>query len=497
MSETKSKDLQEILQEIKESRNQELVDKKDNRVFFTVVEPLIKKDKNDQQIYRIMEEYSIGENQSQVRELFYEYKEKPELVAMIDPEVNDKLNKIDPEAISKLNSGLSDEIVPIGDPNESKEKKEAWMKTLENIKYGREKNQEKLIEQTKKLGIDEKEIEGIAEIDLKKKVYEKIAERNGKEENKENKEKEEKNQNEPTEISKEEGERYGIIGMNTIPLNQKVGIHGETLKSELGLNNKEYSDVVELELIPSYKMSQIDGKVYDVPFMPVGKKSNGEVIKFPESVVSPYKGSNNEVTTLDGKDDSVRQENSNCIINFKNGNKKTSLVIDQKSPYGIVDASIAYNTRDNDGRVALNLQNKSENGTRLQDTETQEILDPHNGTYNTEKIMDEVKEHPEEEIKNGELSIDEADGDKNTGHVHPSEKKEITPDTILIYDGKEMTVSEIASLPRFKLSSEEFIEKYKENISSKEEQSQNEEQIYDEIEEEVNNEFRGKDDRNK
>ena len=487
MSETKSKDIQNILQEIKERRNQELVDKKDNRVFFTVVEPLIKKDKNDQQIYRIMEEYSIGENQSQVRELFYEYKEKPELVAMIDPEVNDKLNKIDPEAISKLNSGLSDEIVPIGDPNESKEKKEAWMKTLENIKYGREKNQEKLIEQTKKLGIDEKEIEGIAEIDLKKKVFEKINELNENEKS-EKEEKEEKNQNEPTEISKEEGERYGIIGMNSIPLNQRVGVHGETLKSELGLNSKEYSDVVELELIPSYKMSQIDGKVYDVPFMPVGKKSNGDIIKFPESVASPYKGSNNEVTTLDGKEDSVRQENSNCIINFNNGS--TSLVVDQKSPYGIVDASIAYNTRDNDGRVALDLQNKYD-GTSLQDTETQEILDSHNGTYNAEKIINEVREHPSEEIKNGELTIDEADGNEETGHVHPSKETEMTPDTILKYDGKEMTVEEIASLPRFRLSSEEFIEKYKENISSEKEQNYDEEQVYDEIEEEVNEEYRG------
>lgn len=60
MSETKSKDIQDILQEIKERRNKELVDKKDNRVFFTVVEPLAKKDNNDKQIYRIMEEYSIG-----------------------------------------------------------------------------------------------------------------------------------------------------------------------------------------------------------------------------------------------------------------------------------------------------------------------------------------------------------------------------------------------------------------------------------------------------
>lgn len=487
MSETKSKDLQEILQEIKESRNQELVDKKDNRVFFTVVEPLAKKDNNDKQIYRIMEEYSIGENQSQVRELFYEYEEKPELIAMIDPEVNDKLNKIDPEAISKLNSGLSDEIVPVGDPNESKEKQETWMKTLENIKYGREKNKEKLIEQAKKLGIDEKEIEGIAEIDLKKKVFEKINELNENEKSEEE-EKEEKNQNEPTEISKEEGERYGIIGMNSIPLNQRVGVHGETLKSELGLNSKEYSDVVELELIPSYKMSQIDGKVYDVPFMPVGKKSNGDIIKFPESVASPYKGSNNEVTTLDGKEDSVRQENSNCIINFNNGS--TSLVVDQKSPYGIVDASIAYNTRDNDGRVALDLQNKYD-GTSLQDTETQEILDSHNGTYNAEKIINEVREHPSEEIKNGELTIDEADGNEETGHVHPSKETEMTPDTILKYDGKEMTVEEIASLPRFRLSSEEFIEKYKENISSEKEQNYDEEQVYDEIEEEVNEEYRG------
>ena len=58
-----------------------------------------------------------------------------------------------------------------------------------------------------------------------------------------------------------------------------------------------------------------------------------------------------------------------------------------------------------------------------------------------------------------------------------------------------MTVEEIASLPRFRLSSEEFIEKYRENISSEKEQNYDEEQVFDEIEEEVNEEYRGEKDK--
>ena len=42
-----------------------------------------------------MEEFSIGENESLVRELFYIYKDKPELIAEIDPEKYEGIH--DPE----------------------------------------------------------------------------------------------------------------------------------------------------------------------------------------------------------------------------------------------------------------------------------------------------------------------------------------------------------------------------------------------------------------
>ena len=75
----------DILEEIREFRNNQLKELGDNRVFYTTAISL-EKGETGQQIYRIMEEYSIGENESLVRELFYKYEENPELIAVIDPE---------------------------------------------------------------------------------------------------------------------------------------------------------------------------------------------------------------------------------------------------------------------------------------------------------------------------------------------------------------------------------------------------------------------------
>ena len=56
----------DILNEIRDLRNQELINQKDNRVFYTTAIAL-EKGETGRQIYRIMEEYSIGENESLVK----------------------------------------------------------------------------------------------------------------------------------------------------------------------------------------------------------------------------------------------------------------------------------------------------------------------------------------------------------------------------------------------------------------------------------------------
>ena len=382
------KDVKEILNEIREFRNRELSQKKDNRVFYTIIMKLEKGENTKKDIYRIVEEYSVGENKSQIRELFYEMNENgPELIAKLEPELYEK-------------------ILQVGEKNE-----QDWNLILEDIESGINKNREKIQEQASKLGIDE----GLTEIENYKEIDKKI-----KEFNKDNKENDtEKQEDKPIEISVEDTKKMGIIGMNTISLNQKVGVHGQTLKSELDLHNKpEYKDVDEIEIIPAYKLANYGEKVPDVPFVPVGKNKNtGEAIIFAKKDLEIYKGENNEIDKIDGKDDSIKRQKSDCIFNVPG--KSTSIAIEQKSPYGIVDASLVYNSRDNNGRFALDLQTKLEDGIYQQDIETREIMDPYQGINHIDEKIDEVNSHPKEELQNGELKKEDGDGNEQTkSHIH-------------------------------------------------------------------------------
>ena len=407
----------DILEEIREFRNNQLKELGDNRVFYTTAISL-EKGETGQQIYRIMEEYSIGENESLVRELFYKYEENPELIAVIDPE------KFEDEQIHK----------PDGIEPTTEEEKANWKFLVKDIEEGRIKEQEKIREQALNLGISQKEIEGLAEIDIDKKVFSKINEIN--KQNEDNKDKRTGNNTEnrdeevPFNISKQNAQRLGIVGMNTMPLNQKVGIHGENLKEELGLADKEqYADVDTIEIIPTYKLAALGVKVPDTPFVAVARHKDGSIESFPKDVCEIYKGENNRITNIDGQKDEATTEKADTIMHFKgnkeNKEKNVSIAINQKSPYGIVEASLAYNTRDNDGRVGITLQDKYD-GTDQNDFDARKIVDPHKGTEHLREVAKEGKRHPEGEKNERE----DADGNTNTAaHLHL--------ESIVDYEGRE------------------------------------------------------------
>ena len=156
------KKISDILNEIRDLRNQELIKQKDNRVFYTKVMAL-EKGNTGKQIYRIMEEFSIGENKSMVRELFYIYKDRPELIAVIDPEKYEGINE----------------------PEGKKEEERAdWDLLVKDIEEGRAKAEEKIKETALNRGINQKEIEGLSEIDVEKRVFSKINEINKQNDNK-------------------------------------------------------------------------------------------------------------------------------------------------------------------------------------------------------------------------------------------------------------------------------------------------------------------------
>ena len=141
--------------------------------------------------------------------------------------------------------------------------------------------------------------------------------------------------------------------------------------------------------------------------------------------------------------------------------------------------------KENDGNVMQSVQDERD-GTKRKDAEVRALFNAHKGEYQIDKMHDEVKGH----IKAGcnDLEKDEVDGNLSTGHQHSTDDLVITPDTVLIYNGKEMTISDIAAEPRFKLSAEEFIDKY--NKVLKNNGNIQQEDIYDEIEEQVNEDIR-------
>ena len=412
----------EILNEIRDLRNQELVEKKDNRVFYTTI-MLLEKGNTGKQIYRIMEEFSIGENESLVRELFYIYKDKPELIAVIDPEKYEGIH--DPEE----------------NEEKTEEEKSEWDLLVKDIEEGRAKADEKIKETALNLGINQKEIEGLSEIDVEKRVYSKINEINKQNDNKTKKieeNKEDKEDEVPFNLSDQEAKKYGIIGMNTMQLNQKVGVHGETLKQELGLDGKEqYADVDSIEIIPAYKLSALGCRVPDTPFVAVARHRDGSIEAFPKSICEIYKGANNDITKIDGQKDEATTEKADTIMQFKgkkgNKEKNVSIAINQKSPYGIVEASLAYNTRDNDGRVGITLQDKYD-GTDQNDFDARKIVNQRQGTEHNRKVVNESKEnHPEGES----VGRQDADGDINSAdHIHEN--------SIVNYEGREANFKVLA-----------------------------------------------------
>lgn len=393
---------------IREYRNEELRENGDNSVFYTYV-MLLEKGNTGIPIYRVMEHCSVGENQSVVRELFYIYEEQPELIAVIDA------SKYNTDAI----------CLPEGAKLESEEQKEKWEQIAVDIQIGREKAREKIIDTAKEQGIhDKNNFEDKSEIEIDEMVFEKINKTN-KLNHKDKKNKEEDDSSKPPfTLSKETAQRLGIIGFNTLLLNQKVR-ENRTLKKELGLDNKaQYADVDAIELIPSYKLRMLGEKVPDTPFVAVARHNDGSVEAFPEKICKIYKGENDRVTKTDGNKNEVSTEKADTIIQFMKDEKPTTAIaINQTSLLGRVEGAIAYRTRDNDGWVGNTLQNNKYKGTTEMETEAKEFTDGHKGENYFSKVADtQNEEHPE--CKN--LKIEDLIGDHEyASHLHLDSQIEV------------------------------------------------------------------------
>ena len=458
MAENK-KNIQEKLNTLKQTRKAEYENNKNiGAMIYNKVEFLGEGENTGKELFRVVEQYSVGENQTERREFFYEF------------------DNNEPKLVAVRNDKTFGEIMPTSYPGEEGPQKDAWDAELLDIVQCLEEREEELKAIARELGISEEDIESLSEIDLEQKIEDKELENNEEKQD-------EQNEDEPPKISEKEAEKIGIKGngMNSAKTNAQIDTKGNTLGKELEL--EEYESVL---VVHSYKLAELEnsegkkGNVIPAPFSLVGRKKDGTLEVIPETKLEYDRRSDREVVEINDKEN-VEVKNEECIFKVPNSNKR--IAINQKDPYGIPEIYYGKIDRENEGNVMQSVQDERD-GTQKKDVEVRALFNSNKGEYQIDKMHDEVKSHIEAGCK--DLDKDEVDGDPTTGHNHITEDMVITPDTILIYKGKEMTISEIAAEPRFNISPKEFIKKYNKiddgNISQ--------EDIYDAIENEVNEEIR-------
>lgn len=355
-------------------------------------------------------------------------------------------------AVRSLETG---EILPVGKDGD---KNERWLAQKEDIERFVQEREKLMGYVSDKKDIEKKDIEKIDEIDLTQKI-------NKKEENKKEKELTEK-------------QVRSIGGMsNEVKTSAQIDSRGTTLGKALGL--EEYESIYAVSASKLKEFTNGTVQTGNTLLAPIGKKKDGTYEVIPPEKLRPYMGNNNEITEIDDEPESVKIRKERNIFEVPNTGKR--LVINQEESYGTPNIYYAENTRDNDGNVGQKLQDKYD-GTQSTDVKMRELFNKNKGVYNIEKMHDEAEVHKENKCE--ELGIDEVDGDLATGHTHNF----INENSMIIYNGKEMKVSEVASLPRFNISGEEFARIYNEIRLNNEKIEQ--EEIYDKIEDEVNDDLR-------
>lgn len=441
----KQKSQMEILQEIRNFRNSELNESGKTNIAVVKVDYLgIGKD-TEKDIYRLTEEMYFEDKPTEIIEKFYEYNEEmPKLVAAKMP---------------------NSDILPTDLNRAENEEWDIMKNDIETIIEQREEQLQKVAEA---LGISKEEIKNMSEIDLEQKIYEGKENSNGKlkDENREDEREGAKTERLTEKQVKSIGAR------NEIDTNIQIDSKGTTLKKEAGLDYDKIIPVYSEKLSEFTDDNGNKGNRTISKFGWAGKKGDSYEAIPPEKI-SLYRGGNREVTTIKNPQEVQTQKEEN-IFEIKGSRKR--LVVNQSDTYGVPKVSLAESTRDNEGNIAEELQDKYD-GTQKADIEVRKLFNSNQGTEHINEMYAEAEEHINANCD--ELTLDEVDGDENTGHKH-----QITIDSVLEYEGKQMTVEEIANLPRFKISAKEFVEKYN-RISL---DMDDLEQIYAEIEDEVNSE---------
>lgn len=418
----KQKTTLDILKDIQSFRNEQIKESKSTNIFVTEVQLIGTGENSGKKIYRLLEDvYTEDKNGNEiveVNELFYQYDEKPKLIGKKIQETGE---------IVVFGNGSFDELSAQRDEIDKclKEREEQFRAIA------------------KEIGFSKEEIESLSEIELEHKIAEMGINREKDEDEQQNEEEQNRDEKEDREedarqISKRQV--YSIGSMNEISLDAPIDTKGNTLGKELGL--KEYAKIM---VVHSYKLDDLTdsqgnkGKREKIKFGFIAQKRDGTFETIPLDKISMYRGENRDVTTIsdDEEDKKVETRNDEYIFNTPKSNKK--LVIRQSEPYGIPEVYLAQTTRDNDGMVGQEMQDRYD-GTKSTNVEVREKFNPNKGRNQIDNMRDEAEGH--EEVKDREEceeeEIKDIDGDRDTAnHLHLK--------SIINFEGMEAQFDKLAT----------------------------------------------------
>ena len=437
---TEQKSNIEILNEIRNSRNEQLKDIGRNDIFVIKVEAIGVGANTNKRFFRLIEEKEIldpktenpeideetGEIKKEIWEWFYEYEDVPKIIAVRNPNTKDLAEEGD---IKYNENDIGKGIMPLG---LSMDEKELWNSERDDIVQCLEERERELKAIAKELGISEKEINSLSEIELSQKVNEKQIDE------------EQKGENEPKQLSEEEVKKVGMTGMNEVKLDSRIDEKGTELGKVLNLEG-----YTKLLVVHSYKLAELSdsegkqGRNTRNKFNLIAQKEDGTYETLSKTKLEQDRGSNDRILEANNKDN-VEIKKEDC--RFRVPGTNYSLIINQKDPYGIPDVYLAQNTRDNDGQMAQKLQDKYD-GTERQDVEVRALFNQNRGIDQADRSVEEARGH--QEAGCDDLDIDEVDGREDTGHIH------FNPDSQDQQNAIEKIIEKSAAGPDSRISREE------------------------------------------
>lgn len=370
---------------------------------------------------------------------------------------------------------------------------ELWDILREDMERCVEERAEQLQQLVKELGIKEEEIEHLSEVELEQRVNEKVDKISDKEDLKEeskddnelgkdeNKLKEK--DKEELELTEEEQKQISNTnGVKEVSTSKKMDERGNSLGKLLDL--EEYDGLM---VVYSEKLSEVqerEGTKSDKSnssYAILGVKYEGGkkvVERITSEKLQLYRGYNDTSIRFDDNGEVIKDEKTTA--RFVNPKTHRGIAI-ERTPH---ELKAYYQTGKSMDNTAV-MERIEDNHTGQIPVEVKEVFNQNKGYRHIDNIDKETDLHK------GENSLDreDADGDFATQECDHL----ITPDDKILYDGKIRTVEEVASLSRFKISAKDFCNKYNEFISKSKSDEKNVdlEEIYTNIEEQVNEEARG------